>query len=312
LDRLELLIVTTLEQLSNDVSGAIARAAQSVVAVDARRRSTSSGVHWREGIVVTADHAVKRDSEIALTLPDGREAPAELVGRDASIDVAVLRFDGSGMRTADFALPDDLAVGRLAIAVARTDDEGVAASLGVISALGGPWRTWQGGRVDRLIRPDLNIYSGFSGGPLIDAAGGVIGMNTAGLSRRTALTLPVATIERVVTQLLNRGTVTRGYLGLGMQQVRLPEDLRERLGLGAGDAVIVLSVESDGPAERAGLYIGDVLVSLDGRRIEDVHDVLAFLSDDAAGRTVRAAIVRAGAAADVSIVIGERPAEEAE
>ena len=302
--------MTTLEQLSNDVSGAIARAAQSVVAVDARRRSTSSGVHWREGVVVTADHAVKRDSEISLTLPDGREVPAELAGRDGSIDVAVLRFDGSGMRTADFASPDELAVGRLAIAVARSDDEGVAASLGVVSALGGPWRTWQGGRVDRLIRPDLNIYSGFSGGPLIDAAGGVIGMNTAGLSRRTPLTLPVATIERVVGQLLNRGTVTRGYLGLGMQQVRLPENVRERLGLGAGDAVIVLSVEPGGPAERAGLFIGDVVVSLDGRRIEDVHDVLAFLNDNAAGRTVRAAIVRAGVPADLSITVGERPAEE--
>jgi S1-C subfamily serine protease len=205
-----------------------------------------------------------------------------------------------------------LAVGRLAIAVARSDDEGVAATLGVISALGGPWRTWQGGRVDRLIRPDLNIYPGFSGGPLIDAKGGVIGMNTAGLSRRTALTLPVATIERVVAQLLNRGKVTRGYLGVGMQQVRLPDALREQLRLGDGDAVIVLSVEPGGPAERAGVYIGDVLVSLDEHRIEDVHDVLAFLSDDVAGRTVRASIIRAGSAAEVAIAIGERPAEEAQ
>ena len=137
-------------------------------------------------------------------------------------------------------------------------------------------------------------------------------MNTAGLSRRTALTLPVATIERVVAQLLNRGKVTRGYLGVGMQQVRLPDALREQLRLGDGDAVIVLSVEPGGPAERAGVYIGDVLVSLDEHRIEDVHDVLAFLSDDVAGRTVRASIIRAGSAAEVAIAIGERPAEEAQ
>lgn len=302
--------MTTLESLSNDVSGAIAHAAQSVVAVDARRRATSSGVHWREGIIVTADHAVKRDSEISLTLPDGREVPAELAGRDSSIDVAVLRFDGSGLRAADFSSPDNLAVGCLAVAVARSDDEGVAASLGVISALGGPWRTWQGGRVDRLIRPDVNIYPGFSGGPLIDAKGGVIGMNTAGLSRRTALTLPVATIEKVMAQLLNRGKVTRGYLGVGMQQVRLPDALREQLKIDGSDAVIVLSVEPGGPAERAGVYIGDVIISLDDHRIEDVHDVLAFLSDDAAGRTVRAKIVRAGGAAEIAIAVGERPAEE--
>ena len=304
--------MTTLESLSNDVSGAIALAAQSVVAVDARRRATSSGVHWREGVIVTADHTVKRDSEISLTLPDGREVPAELAGRDASVDVAVLRFDGAGLRTADFASPDDLAVGRLAIAVARSDDEGVAATLGVLSALGGPWRTWQGGRVDRLIRPDLNIYPGFSGGPLIDAKGRLIGMNTAGLSRRTALTLPTLTIEKVVAQLLNRGKVNRGYLGVGMQQVRLPDSLRDRLGLSGGDAVIVLSVEPAGPAERAGLFIGDVLVALDEHRIEDVQDVLAFLSDDVAGKTVRASIIRAGNAADLAIAVGERPAEESQ
>jgi S1-C subfamily serine protease len=302
--------VTTLESLSNDISGAISHAAQSVVAVDARRRATSSGVHWREGIVVTADHTVKRDSEISLTLPDGREVPAELAGRDSSIDVAVLRFDGSGFRTADFSAPDNLAVGSLAIAVARSDDEGIAASLGVVSALGGPWRTWQGGRVDRLIRPDLNIYPGFSGGPLIDAKGGVIGMNTAGLSRRTALTLPVATIEKVMAQLLNRGKVTRGYLGVGMQQVRLPDSLREQLKLEGSDAVIVLSVEPGGPAERAGIFIGDVIVSLDDRRIDDVHDVLAFLSDDTAGHSVRASVIRAGGPAEIAIVVGERPAEE--
>ncbi|HEY5095587.1 MAG TPA: trypsin-like peptidase domain-containing protein [Candidatus Eremiobacteraceae bacterium] len=304
--------MTTLESLSNDVSGAIARAAQSVVAVDARRRATSSGVHWREGIVVTADHAVKRDSEITLTLPDGREVPAELAGRDASIDVAILRFDGAGLRTADFASPDDLAVGRLAIAIARSDDEGVAATLGVVSALGGPWRTWHGGRVDRLIRPDLNIYPGFSGGPLIDGNGAVIGMNTTGLSRQTALTVPVSTIERVVGQLLKRGKVTRGYLGVGMQQVRLPDAIRDRLHVEAGDAVIVLSVEPGGPAERAGLFIGDVLISLDDQRIDDVHDVLAFLSDDVAGRNVRASIIRAGAVTEVVIAVGERPIDEGE
>ena len=302
--------MSTLESLSDDVASAVAKASGAVVAVDARRRSTSSGVHWREGVIVTADHTVKRDAEIELTLPDGRTAPAELVGRDAAVDLAVLRFDGAGLRTADFALPDDLAVGRIAIAVARSDDDGVAATMGVISALGGPWRTWQGGRVERLIRPDLTLYSGFSGGPLVDAQGRVVGVNTTGLSRQTALTLPAATVDRTVSALLARGRTARGYLGVGMQQVRIPEDVREQLRVENDEAVIVLSVEPGGPASRAGLLLGDVLVALNGVAVADVRDVLAFLSDDAAGRSAKASIIRAGRVIEVEIAVGERPAED--
>lgn len=304
--------MSALESLSDDISSAVARAAGAVVAVDARRRSTSSGVHWREGVVVTADHTVKRDAEIELTLPDGRAVPAELVGRDAGVDLAVLRFDGKGLRAADFAPPDDLAVGRFAVAIARSDDEGVAATMGVISALGGPWRTWQGGRVERLIRPDLTLYSGFSGGPLVDSQGRVIGINTSGLSRQTALTLPAATVDRTVNALLARGRTTRGYLGVGMQQVRVPDDVREQLKIENDEAVIILSVEPGGPASRAGLLLGDVLIRLDESPITDVRDVLAFLSDDAAGRTAHASIIRAGRITQADIAIGERPPDEAD
>ena len=223
--------MTTLEPLSDDVFGAIA--ARRAVGRRCRRAAaaTSSGVHWREGIVVTADHAVKRDSDIVADFARRPRGAGRTGGRDGSIDVAVLRFDGSGLRTADFAARG-LAVGRLAIAIARSDDEGVAASLGVISALGGPWRTWQGGRVDRLISPDLNIYSGFSGGPLIDAAGGVIGMNTAGLSRRTALTCP----SRRSNESSQAAQPWNGYARLsrvGMQQVRLPENCARTAGSSA-------------------------------------------------------------------------------
>jgi S1-C subfamily serine protease len=304
--------LSALVSLSDDIATAVAQASGAVVAVDARRRSTSSGVHWREGIVVTADHTVKRDAEIELTLPDGRCVPAELVGRDPGVDLTVLRFEGAGLRTADFAPPDDLAVGQIAIAIARSDDDGVAATMGVISALGGPWRTWQGGRVERLIRPDLTLYSGFSGGPLVDGRGRIIGINTSGLSRQTALTLPAATVDRTVHSLLTRGGTARGYLGVGMQQVRIPEDVRQKLKIENEEAVIILSVEPDGPASSAGLMLGDVLIALDGSAITDVHDVLAYLSDNAAGRKAKASLIRAGRVVEVEIAIGERPAEEAD
>jgi|SRR5579872_199306 len=304
--------LSALVSLSDDVAAAVAKASDAVVAVDARRRATSSGVHWREGIVVTADHTVKRDADIELTLPDGRSVTAELVGRDPGVDLTVLRFDGSGLRTADFAPPEDLAVGRIAVAIARSDDDGVAATMGVISALGGPWRTWQGGRVERLIRPDLTLYSGFSGGPLVDAVGRVIGINTSGLSRQTALTLPAATVDRTVQALLTRGGTARGYLGVGMQQVRIPDDVREALKIENEEAVIILSVEPGGPASQAGLLLGDVLIALDGSSVADVRDVLAYLSDNAAGRKARASIIRAGRVVEVDIVIGERPAYESD
>jgi S1-C subfamily serine protease len=296
-----------LQALSNDLAEAAARAGQAVVAVHARPRMPSSGVHWRQGIIVTAEHTVKRDEEISVGLPDGRVVPAALAGRDQSTDLAVLKLEGGGFPTAEIGDAAALRVGHVVLAVARPGERGrgLSASWGVISALGGPWHTWHGGQIDRFIRLDLTLYPGFSGGPLVDAHGRAVGINTSG-PRSMALTIPRLTVDRVVGQLLEKGRIARGYLGLGMQPVRLPESLKQTLNLPRAGGVIVVAVEPDSPAERAGLLIGDVLIALDGTPVSDTADVQALLGPERVATAVGASIVRAGLLTEQVIVVGER------
>lgn len=294
---------SALLELSNSLSGAIAQAGSSIVAINGRRRS-SSGIHWQSGIIVTAEHTLKRDEEIGITWADGTTANASLIGRDGGTDLAVLRVEGSDRPTAQIADANALQVGNLVMAIARSPESGISASMGVISALGGSWRSWHGGQIDRFIRPDLTLYPGFSGGALIDTEGRAIGMNTAG-PRHWTLTIPAATIGRVVDQ-LGRGRIARGYLGLGMQPVQLPDSLKSSLQL-AGGGVIVVSVEPDAPADRAGVLIGDIIVRLADQPISDVRDVHALLDPDRVGQPLPAQIVRAGALTQLTITVGARP-----
>jgi S1-C subfamily serine protease len=295
--------------LSNDLAGAVERAGQSVVAVHARPRNPSSGVHWQQGVIVTADHTLRRDEEISVGLPDGRMIPAVLAGRDASTDLAVLKLQAAEFPVAEIGDAAALRVGHVVMAVARPGERGVSASWGVISALGGPWRSWHGGQIDQFIRPDVSLYPGFSGGPLVDAHGRVMGINTSG-PRNMVLTIPPSTVNRVVGQLLARGRIVRGYLGVGMQPVRLPESLKQTLNLPRASGVIIVAVEANNPAERAGLLIGDVLVALNGVPVSDTADVQALLGPDRVGTAVSASIIRAGQLAERVIMIGERPRRE--
>jgi len=290
--------------LSNELAGAVERIAPSIVAVHARRRLPSTGIHWRPGIVVTAEHTVRAEDGLTVETPDGRSHPATLVGRDPGTDLAVLRIttdlDGPPAPRGDDGA---LRVGHMVLALGY----GPRASWGVISALGPRWRTWRGGEIDRLVRLDLVLYPGFSGGPLVDAAGHVVGVNTSALARDSRLAVPVTTVGRVVDELLRQGHVSRGYLGIGMQPVRLPDGLRAALGLPGDGGLIVVTVEPDGPAARAGLLLGDVLVALDGVPTADLDDVQGRLGGDRIGTTVTALVVRAGARAEVRVTVGERP-----
>jgi len=285
-----------LATLSTQLAGIVERAAPSVVAVHARPRFSSSGVFWRPGIIVTAEHTVRREEEITVTLPDGSNAPATLAGSDPGTDLAFLKTDHAGQ--APVAVARDPVPGELALAIGRSQDSGINATLGIVSALGPPWRTWRGGRLDSYIRLDLTLYPGSSGGLVVNTAGEAVGIATSALSRIAGVAIPAATINRVLDEILARGSVRRGYLGVGLQPVELP---RHQKGL------IVLSLEEDGTAAKAGVLIGDVLVSLGGRAVADTEDVQSALETRGVGESIDAALVRGGAAQTLAVTVGERP-----
>ena len=309
-------MTTSLESLSNDLSAAVERAGASVVAIHARRRIPSSGILWRRGLVVAADHTVHKDEDVRVTLGE-REVRATVAGRDPGTDLCILRLaDESAADTEPATIGRGaLRVGQLVLALGRPGTD-VTASFGAVSAVGPEWRTWRGGHIDQLVRLDLAVYDGFSGGALVDAAGHVLGLCTSGLSRGAALAVPAATVDRVVNALVaGGGRVRRGFLGIGTQPVRLPESVRARLAPVGEDVptvgLMVVAVEPGAPAEQAGVLLGDVLVALDDVPTEDPRDVLAALGADTVGRSLRATLVRAGAPVTLSITVGESPAPSA-
>lgn len=278
--------------LSNDVAGTVERVAAGVVAVEARSRIGSSGFFIRPDLILTADHALESD-EVEIVRADGQAESAAVAGRDPSTDLALLRVEKPGTPL-EFAAADALRVGAIVLAVARDDDGDLAASMGVISAVGGAWRTWHGGDIDRFVRPDLSLYPRFSGSPLVDVAGRVVGLNTGGLSRRQALTVPATTIERVVEALLTRGgRIPRGYLGVALQGVQ--------------GGAIVLGVEPESPADRGGLIVGDVITAIAGARVEDADDVHAQLGAGTVGTKLAIDVRRGGTPQQLGVTVGDRP-----
>lgn len=294
------------QALSRELSGAVEKAGRTLVAIKARRRIPSSGVLWRPGTIVTADHTLEHE-EITVTLPDARTLPVSLVGRDPSTDLAALKLEGVDLPVAE---PSDLAnvkVGHAVLAVARTSGGEERAALALIGVLGSAWRTWRGGLLDRTVRLDRNLHPNFSGGPVVDDQGRVHGIATSALSRFSAVVIPASTVTRVVDELLKKGHIARGYLGLGMYPLRLPGNLRRSLKLTADSAIMVVAVEPDSPAEKAGLLIGDVLVALESSPVRDTDDVQSYLGPERVGKSVTASILRGGALQELTVVVGERP-----
>jgi S1-C subfamily serine protease len=266
-----------------------------VVAVHARPRFSSSGVLWKPGVIVTAEHTIRREEEITVTLPGGKNAAATLAGTDPGTDIAVLKIEDGTAGPAHAAAPPP---GTLALAIGRSEDSGVNASLGIISARSGEWRTWRGGQLDNYIRLDLNVFPTSDGGAVINTAGELIGIATTALSRIAGLAIPAATIERVAEQILTRGHVARGYLGVGLQPVELPDHHK---------GLIVLSLEPSGPAAKAGVLIGDIFVALAGKPVAETDDLQAALESHPPGASVEAQVLRGGDSRKITITVGERP-----
>ena len=293
--------MTTVMDLSNALAGAVERAAGSVFAVHGRPRLPSTGVLWRAGLIVTASHTVEPDREVTLTAPDGRTLSARVAGRDPGLDIAVLRAEVDGVPVADIGDDSDLRIGHLVLALGA----GPRASAGIVSAL-----DIRGGRqpvAGEILAVDLTLYPGFSGGPLVDVLGRVIGITTSGISRHLQCAVRAATVTRLAEHVVRGGKIPRAYLGVGTQPVMLPEHLRERLSVAQRTAVIVVNVTPDSPAAAAGLVIGDVIVSIAGHAIAEPVDLLAVLQPDRVGKTVTTSILRGGEPRELQVTVGERP-----
>jgi len=294
-----------LVSFSEELASTVARAGQSVVAVHARSRFDSSGVHWSPGIIVTADHALRRDDDIHITASDGTRLNAELVGRDPGTDLAVLRAQGLAAQVAERAEKTP-APGSVILAVGRFKDS-VSAAFGVLSSISGPSNTWRGGRLDQVRRVDVALHPAASGGALVNAEGQLVGIATPVLSRVAVFAIPPATIQRVVETLLAHGRIPRGYLGVGLQPVALPQHLKSALNLPGSTGLIAISVDPEAPAGRAGITIGDVLVELGGSTMERPEDVQHVLDSGSVGKKLSARLLRGGKLVDVEVTVGERP-----
>jgi S1-C subfamily serine protease len=296
-----------LAQFSDTLAEAVETAGRSVVAVKARRRFPGSGVLWAPaGTVVTADHVLEREEDIQVGLADGRDLPATVVGRDPSTDLAVLRVAAEGLAPAATAETEAVRVGHFVLALGRSGAGAPSASSGIVSAVGGPWRSRRGASVEGYLRADLTLYPGFSGGPLVDTSGRVVGINTSLLAAGHGVALPLATVRRVAEALLSQGRIRRGFLGVSTQPVRLPPQLAQGLSLSQETGLLILAAEPDGPADKAGLLIGDILVGFAGAPVRDTDDLLGLLGPERIGAQQQARVVRGGELREVAVTVGER------
>lgn len=292
--------MTTVMDLSDALAGAVERASRSVFAVHGRPRLPSTGVQWRPGFIVTANHTIEPDHEVMLSDPDGRTLPARLAGRDPGLDIAVLRAEVDGVPATDLADDGGIRIGHLVIALGA----GPRASAGIVSALDVTDGRTAGGD---LLAIDLELYPGFSGGPLVDVLGRVIGITTSGASRHLRCAVRAAAVTRLVEYVVRRGRIPRAYLGVGTQSVELSDPVREQLHLAQRTAVIVVNVKSESPAAAAGLIIGDVIVSIGGQAIIEPQQLMTVLRPDRVGQAVTVSILRGGEPRELQVTVGERP-----
>jgi S1-C subfamily serine protease len=300
-------MASTLIDLSNELAAIVDSVAPHIVSVRARRHYPSSGVLLGKDAIVTADHTIHRDEDITVTLPDGKGVAATLVGRDPGTDLAVLKLQTAASPSAQLPRAAAVKPGELALVIGRSPDSGANASLGVVSAVSGAWRTWRGGQLDAYIRLDAKLFPQSSGGAVVNARAELIGIATSALSRIAGVAIPISTVAAVTEKILQRGFVPRGYFGIGVQQVPLSDDLRKSLSIANRGGLIVLSVEPGGPADKAGLLIGDVVTSIGDARIESAEDLQSFSDSGVVGTAVNINYIRGGAMKQSPLTVGERP-----
>jgi len=281
----------SLEGVSQAVSELVSRVEPSVVSVESRRSCSVSGVAWAKSLVVTAAHALDRDEKLSVVLGDGRRVDAERVGVFAAGDLALLRVDAE-LSPLSAAGAGSLALGELVFALGRVGQR-LRAKLGILSFLGGEWRLGQGVRVERYVESDISPSPALSSGALVRVSGELIGLNNARLARGALVTLPAATVSRIVDALSTRGRMVRAELGVSVHPVRLPEAFAQKLGRASG--LIVMSVKTGSAADRAGVILGDVLLTLGDATLTQVEELENALGEQSIGSELSLGLVRAGA-----------------
>jgi S1-C subfamily serine protease len=291
--------------LSDAMVAAVEKAGAATLMVNARRRMPASGVAYAPDLILTADHILERDEDIRVGLPDGRQVPATLAGRDPGSDLALLRLESALAAQAE-PVPQPARVGQLVLALGRPSSQGIQASLGVISAIDGPLRTGQGGLLEQYLRTDAIPYPGFSGGPLVDAAGRVAGINTSGLARGVSLAIPAGLAWTLAEILVQHGHIKRGFLGVRSQPVAIPAAQQQALGREQASGLLLVGVETESPAEAGGLLIGDIIVAIAENRVTDPDELAASLTGSVVGKPTPVEVVRGGKPVTITVTIGER------
>jgi S1-C subfamily serine protease len=287
--------------LSKSIAETVEALQDGIVTVHGGGRSTSSGVVWRPGVIVTVRHGLRRSDTLTIA-QEGEPIPATLAGSDAGTDLAVLRADAG--KPVEAIGGQTTRVGEIVLAIGRSALGDISASAGIIARLGSSWRSWRGGQIDKLIRPDLQLYVGQTGSALVNESRRVLGINSAALARNAVITVPATTIDRVVDAILERGHVPRPFLGAAMQAVPVPEALRSHFT--EAEALLVLHVEAKAPAEAAGILVGDLLQSFAGHPVHNVHDVQHRLSSLHVGETVPVTVIRGGVKIELKVVLADR------
>ena len=294
-----------LTALSDAMADAVETAGKGTVLVNGRRRIPASGIAYAPDLILTANHVLEREEDIPVLLPDGSQISASLAGRDPGSDLAVLKLAGTLLTIAQ-AASQEAKVGQLVLALGRPTPEGIQASLGVISAIGGPVHTRRGGLLERHLRTDAIPYPGFSGGPLIDTAGQVLGMNTSGLTRGASLAVPVSLAWQIAESLARHGSVKRGFLGVRSQPVDIPHPQQESLDRSQETGLLLVGVEQGSPAEAGGLMVGDIIVGFAGAPLSEPDELLTRLTGEVVGRPTSVEVLRGGQLQEITVTIGER------
>jgi S1-C subfamily serine protease len=294
-----------LVELSDALADAAEKAGKATVLVNARRRMPASGIAYASDLILTADHIVEREEGIKVTLADGAEISARVAGRDPGSDLAVLKLERPVGNVAE-ATKSPARLGQIALVLGRPSANGIEASLGTVSAIGGPIRTGRGGMLEKYIRTDSISYPGFSGGPLVAADGTVLGVNTSGLANGAAVTIPADIAWRIADTLAKHGRIQRGYLGIRSQTVEIPDTSQKSLNREQATGLLIVGVEDNSPASKGGLIVGDILVAVAGVPVLHHDELFTRLNGEVVGKSTPINVLRGGQPQTINVLVGER------